>query len=66
MMKNECKMKSIPYGGATILIANLIYQNYWGFTFFIAITFVIGALTLPELITFMSDNKKITIINDFG
>lgn len=59
-MKNWNKIRSILYGGAAILIANLIHQDDWGFTLYVAIAFVIGGLTLPSLITFMSDNKKDT------
>lgn len=53
-------IRSILFGGATILLANLFHQDDWGFTLFIAIVFVVGGLTLPPLIRFMSDGKKDT------
>lgn len=57
-MKNTNKIKPILYWGASILLANLIHQDDWGFTFQTAIAFVFGAFILPPLITFMSDKKK--------
>ncbi|HLR91978.1 MAG TPA: hypothetical protein VK048_02875 [Atopostipes sp.] len=45
-------------GGVFILIANLFLQNDWGIPLISAIVFVIGGITLPSLITFMSDKKK--------
>lgn len=53
-------------GGAFILIANLFLQNDWGIPLFSAIVFVIGGITLPSLITFMSDKKKIIGINNLS
>lgn len=57
-MKHLNKIRSILYGAASILLANVIRQDDWGFTFYVAIIFIIGALILPPLITFMSDKKK--------
>lgn len=57
-MKNSNKIIPILYGVAFIILPNLIRQDDWGFTLFTAIIFVIGALALPPLITFMSNNKK--------
>lgn len=57
-MKIFNKIKPLLYGGAIIILANLMLENDWGLTLFSVIAFVIGGLLLPKLITFMSDNKK--------
>lgn len=59
-MKYLNKIQPVLFGGATILLANLFHQDDWGFILSLAIIFVIGGLTLPSLIRFMSDNKKDT------
>jgi hypothetical protein len=50
--------KFILYGGAIILITNLIIQDDWDITLFSAIIFVLGGLILPPLFRFMSNIKK--------
>lgn len=57
-MKRFNKVRPLLYGGAIIILANLMIQDDWGLTLFSAIAFVIGGLILPRIITFMSDNKK--------
>lgn len=57
-MKYYNQFKPVLYGGATILVANLIYQEDWSFTLLTAVAFAIGALIVPPVITFMSDYKK--------
>lgn len=59
-MKHLNKIRPILYGAAGISLANVIRQDDWDFTFYVAIIFIIGALILPPLITFMSDQKKDT------
>lgn len=58
MVNISNKVKYSLKGGAFILIANLFLQNDWGIPLFSAIVFVIGGLTLPSLLTFMSDKKR--------
>ena len=57
-MKNINKIEPLLYGLVFLLLTSRNRQDDWRFTLSTAVIFLIGALTLPTLIRFMSDQKK--------
>jgi len=56
--KTKNSIKYGFYGASFILLSNLIFQNNMREALFIAILFIILSLTLPPLITFMSEGNN--------
>lgn len=57
-MKLSKKINGGLYGAIIIILSNLIIQEDWGITLFVAMAFAIGGIVLPRLITFMSDDTQ--------
>lgn len=57
-MKISDRTKSILFNGFMILVLNLVvFQREWEPILLGVTIFIVGALILPYLITFMSDEK---------
>lgn len=59
-MKNINKIEPILYGLVFLLLTSRNRQDDWQFTLSIAVIFLIGSLTLPALIRFMTNQKQDT------
>lgn len=58
MLDMSDRTKSILFQGFIGLALNLVFQREWEPVILGVSAFVVGALTLPYIITFMSDEKK--------
>lgn len=59
-MKNINKIEPILYGLAFLLFISRNRQDDWRFTLSTAVVFLVGSLTLPALIRFMTNQKQDT------
>jgi len=57
-MKISERIKSLLLNGFGVLALNLVFQRDWGPVIFGVVIFIIGALTLPYLFTFMRNEKR--------